>query len=160
MPPRPYYQDRMQPNAAIDPGPVRYASSTARADNANKQSHNPYAISTTDGRAKYEARSHLQGRSPNQQQQPDENSRPAVAPWDSSASRPGQRYSGQPGYVESRNRYNAPRYTNQDSGAVPPEELRYALERVSTSSSTPRAYYRSPVSPSVPPTHSADDTVV
>lgn len=144
-PNRSQYQDRMQPQAMIDPGPVRYVSPSNRSNNPASQPHNPYSIATTDGKARYESRTHLQGSNSNTHHTHD-NTRPVRAPWDSSSSTQNQGYSGRSAY--------APSYGNHSDGTVPPEELRYALERVAAS--TPHSHYGT----SVPPTHSADDTVV
>ena len=108
---RGYGQDRMQPQAVIHKGPITYEQPSNRAE--AQPANQPYAIASPDGKSKYEARTHLRDYQPTNKpvgEQP---------PWQRTA---------EPDLPPTYDNYM------YASSAVPPTQLREALERVAANS--------------------------
>lgn len=108
---RGYSQDRMQTQAVLHKGPATYEQPSNRPEAS--QGARPYAIASPDGKSKYEAKTHLRDYEP---------SRKAVG-----AQPPWQRIA-EPDLPPNYDTYM------HNSSAVPPTQLREALERVASSS--------------------------
>lgn len=106
-----YSNSRLPPNAIVTTGPVTYSYGPSEGGTAATGA--PYAISTKDGQAKYESKSHAY-----RQQDCGARADSSAAPW-------------QP--------YGAERNSGYGISAVPPNELRQALEQVS-SRTNPQPY--------------------
>lgn len=110
-----YSNSRIPPNAVVTTGPVTYSQGPREGGTAATRV--PYAISTRDGQAKYEAKSHAY-----RQQDYSSAGRvagpSAAAPWQHS-------------YGEHNSGYGTNESQLSRTSAVPPNELRRALERVS-----------------------------
>lgn len=126
--------DRVQPHAIISDHPVTYAPSANRtAPNTaiQQRQHRPYAISSSDGRSNYEARTHLQ--------RTYEPTRAHQGQWQQQQQ---QRTPQHPSQYQAGRLINdhPPNYDTYASvsSAVPPSQLREALERVAVSSNQAR----------------------
>lgn len=111
-----YNNERVQPQAVVKQGPITYSASANRPN--SEQNSQPYAIASPDGKSKYEARTHMRDYQPGREpvgQQP---------PWQRPADGPAVGGNQPPNYDNYM----------QASSAVPPSQLREALEKVAGSS--------------------------
>lgn len=140
--------------ATVHQAPITYAASSNRATENGNERRAPYAIASSDGRSNYETRSHLRSHGVGNSNEP---SHPTAGQW--------QRH-----VDPNRNKYQIDSHSSQGpppdyaayaaiSSAVPPQQLRQALERVADS--TPYSHYQQPYAHHYD--HTADhtaDTVV
>lgn len=128
---------RIPPNAVINTGPVTYSQGPIRG--GTDSNHTPYAISSKDGRARYEAKSHAY-------RQQDYGARDTTAaPW-------------QPSYAQHNSSYGHNGGGYSRTSAVAADELREALQRVSNHTDQP--YYTTAIYQTESGHDTSGDTVV